>query len=138
MKNSVIPENKNLSKVDNNTEQNNKESIKVILKKSDIKNISPENLSNHVNCHILSSKLAKIDKETIILYIELKNINDCSIEKWKSINKAATITVDKHSKHIKTLCIDKISINESTLILTDAKKDLLLLNKNIFNIPLKI
>ena len=127
-KNSVTQNNqKNLIKQTN--------SIRLIIKKSNIKDISSVNLKNHIDCNILSSKQANIDKETFIIEININDINKCSKDKWKMVGENTNVVVDRYHKNIKTLCINKLNIDESTtLTIEDASINLKKLNDNFFNI----
>lgn len=122
-----------------NTNKNEKtKSIKLIIKNSGIKNATIESLTANylIDTKITSAKQSKMNPETIITEINLCDINKAiNKNNWKGINDNTIFMIDKYSKYINTLCVNKIKLHdESILSLNEAYESLKKINSNIYNI----
>ena len=125
------------NKNDKNDKNNEVNKIRIIVKNSQIKD-PINNLKNHLDnkIKIYSIKESSMNKEVIILEINISQTNDITnLSNWNDIDKGTNIIVDKYHKNITSMCLNKISTGEDSILeLPTATKELQTKTTDIFNI----
>ena len=121
--------------IEDDTDKINK--IRIIVKDSKIED-PKNNLIKHLNSNIKihSIKESNMNKEVLILEINIQQITDITdLNNWQDIDKGTSIIVDKFHKNITTMCINKISTGQDSILeLPIAKKELETTTEGIYNI----